>query len=149
MPCSHNPPCCPWLHRMMLVGLILALGTGCLPSPAEPEAKPAANESISVTLRIDFPGDDDLETEIEASAPATVSSVLERAAEQQLLTFTARGQGEFWFLESINDVTNRGADGDNWIFLVNEQTGRASAGASSVSDGDTITWRFGAEPSWQ
>lgn len=137
-----------WRWMPLVAGLLAA--AGCVPNSAiqeGPQAQ-AGSEPIAVTLRVDFPGSEDLESEVRVGPPATVSTVLEQAAADQVLTYQARGDGDFWFLESINQTANRGAEGDNWIFLVNDQLGQASAGASPVAAGDQVIWRFGAQPSW-
>jgi len=53
-----------------------------------------------------------------------------------------RGSGETAFLMQIDDVTNEGGAGRNWVYRVNGKLGDRSAGIYPLDAGDTVLWRF-------
>lgn len=101
----------------------------------------------TVSLKIDFGGDKKSEMiDVVCSPESTVLSTLERAQNMNKLKVKFRGSGETAFVTSIGGVENEGADGQNWIFLVNDELGDRSAGVFEVQPGDTISWSFGDRP---
>ena len=53
-----------------------------------------------------------------------------------------RSSGSTAFLTQIDDVTNEGGGGRNWVFRVNDKLGDRSCGIYKLKEGDTILWRF-------
>ena len=53
-----------------------------------------------------------------------------------------RGQKSLAMVSQIDDLKNGGGSGKNWIFYVNNRLSDRSCGASIVSSGDKILWRF-------
>lgn len=54
----------------------------------------------------------------------------------------SRSSGSTAFLTQIDDVSNEGGDGRNWVFRVNGELGDRSCGVYKVNAGDTVLWRF-------
>ena len=53
-----------------------------------------------------------------------------------------RGSGSIAFLTQIDDVSNEGGGGRNWVFRVNGKLGDRSCGIYELKPGDTVLWRF-------
>lgn len=56
----------------------------------------------------------------------------------------SRGDGERYFVSSIDGLANQGGGKTdrNWVYFVNGEMAKKSAGLVEVSAGDTITWRY-------
>jgi hypothetical protein len=101
----------------------------------------------SVQLEIDFRSErEKLSIKVPCASESTVLSVLQQAQKSGDLTFVFRGQGESAFVNSIDDVENQAAKGDNWVFRVNGELGDRSCGAFSVKPDDHVLWVFGKYP---
>ena len=75
----------------------------------------------------------------------TVADALEFARQHARgITVTARGKGETRFLEAIDQVTNEGAGGKNWMFSVNGELAKSSFATVVVEPGADILWEFRA-----
>lgn len=124
--------------------VLLVLLCGCDSSKKSAEIQ---REIGTVSLNIDFGADKKADSiDVVCSPESTVLSILERAQNMNRLKVRFRGSGETAFVTSIGGIENEGADGQNWIFKVNDQLGDKSAGVFEVNPGDTIYWTFGNPP---
>ena len=57
-----------------------------------------------------------------------------------------RGTGETLLVQDINDVANEGGQGRNWIFRVNDEVAKRSAGITPVEPGQVVRWSFETYP---
>lgn len=64
-----------------------------------------------------------------------------RAAPGVKLTQT--GTGAAALLTAINDVSNEGADGNNWTYQVNDQSADRSFEVYELKPDDRVLWTFG------
>ena len=58
------------------------------------------------------------------------------------ITTKSRSSGSTAFLTQIDDVSNEGGSGRNWVFRVNGKLGDRSCGVYKVEAGGTVLWRF-------
>ena len=74
---------------------------------------------------------------------ATVWSMLQQAIKHPRgLRVKHQGRGDTLFVRAIDNVTNEGGAGRNWIYRVNNQLGDRGAGIHPVQKGDTVLWTF-------
>ena len=74
---------------------------------------------------------------------ATVLTILEKAALEQMIEYTVRGTDSTALVTSIGGVKNEKSYGDNWVYRVNGKLGDRSAGIFQVNPGDMVQWTFG------
>ena len=133
--------------------LLLCLVCSCqqtsetLPANKKSDSNGATPQTI--TLTIVYPGDRPrFEYKPDWTSGLTVFDLLNRAADagDGGLEIRSRGAGETAFVEAIGGVVNEGADGDNWIYVVNEQLADKGAGVYELSPGDQVLWKYGDYP---
>jgi len=128
-----------FLTTVFFVGAI-----GCDSSKVPDEL---ARATGTITLEVDFGGTKRSKSiHVVCSPDSTVLSSLERAQNTEDLKVKFSGSGETAFVNSIDGVEGKGADGGNWTFRVNDQLGDKSAGIYEVKPGDRISWIFGDKP---
>jgi hypothetical protein len=136
----------------MVAGLLVLLGVLLMPVPAQGQgaggAVPAAAEQKHVTLVVEYgEGVEKRWSRLDWKAGVTVAQVLSAADAMPGplgLELVARGDGERFFVKEIDGLANQGggkAD-RNWLFFVNGEMAKKSAGIVEVSAGDTIVWRY-------
>jgi hypothetical protein len=132
----------------VLLALVMIAGiSGCDSSPAGTRSTAAGNSAATVQLDIDFGGRrGNISVDVPCSVDSTVFQILERARNMADLEFYASGAGETTFVRSIDGVENEGAEGDNWVFRVNEKLGNKSCGIFPVQPGDRVLWVLGEYP---
>ncbi len=124
---------------LSLVGLLLLSPTAISAQDADP--KPA-----TVRLIVDY--GDGVQTHFTAlpwREGMTVLDALSAASKHARgVTFGQRGSGGAAMITQIGDAKNEGGglDSRNWLFYVNRQQGKVSAGKQTLSPGDTALWRF-------
>ena len=53
-----------------------------------------------------------------------------------------RGKAATAMVTGIDDLTNQGGQGRNWIYRVNREPGSRSCGIQPLEAGDTVLWKF-------
>jgi hypothetical protein len=109
---------------------------------------PTGMDLGTVTLVIDFgpARRSPITVDVPCSEHSTVFDILDRAQLIGDIKFESSGSGDTVFVKSIATVANEGSGGNNWIYLVNEETADKSAGIYEVKPSDEIRWRFGPPP---
>ncbi len=60
------------------------------------------------------------------------------------ISIVQKGTGKAAFLVGINGIENEGADGKNWLYEVNGQSGDRSFADYELRPGDRVLWTFRA-----
>ena len=104
----------------------------------------ATKKKTTVALIIDYgDGAEKRLTAIPWKSEMTVKDAMEFAKRHPHgITFEYRGKGETAFLTKIDDAINQAANGQNWIFYIDEERGDSSFGIAKVPAGGAILWRF-------
>lgn len=130
----------------VLTGLLLATPAVVSGQGDTPAAAPAAHSHV--TLIVEYAdGIEKRWTKLDWKPGMTVAQALSVADNMPApmgLNAVTRGEGERYFVEQIDGLENQGggkAD-PNWLFFVNGQMAKKSAGVIAVAAGDTITWRY-------
>lgn len=133
---------------VILSALVMIAGiTGCDSSPVGTASTATGSSTGTAQLVIDFGGRrKNISVDVPCSADSTVIQILERARNMADLEFNVSGSGETTFVRSIDGIENEGAEGDNWIFRVNEKLGDRSCGVFPVRPGDHVLWVLGEYP---
>lgn len=134
----------PGLATAFLTAVLFVGSIGC-------DSSKVPNEQLrdigTVTVEVDFGSDKRAKSiDVVCSPDSTVLDSLERAQNTNELKFEHSGSGETAFVNSIDGVKGKGAEGGNWTFRVNDQLGDKSAGIYEVKPGDVISWKFGDQP---
>jgi hypothetical protein len=58
------------------------------------------------------------------------------------LTTNQKGAGQAALLIAINDIANKGADDNNWMYDVNGKRGDRSFAVFELQPGDRVLWSF-------
>lgn len=132
----------------ILLALLLFVGiSGCDSSPAGTASTRTGGSTGTAQLEIDFGGRrNNISVDVPCSADSTVFQIMERARNMADLEFYVSGSGETTFVRSIDGIENEGAEGDNWVFRVNEKLGDRSCGVFPVRPGDHVLWVLGEYP---
>lgn len=101
-------------------------------------------EKITVTIVIDYgDGVQKRFKEIPCTANATVLDAMRKAMQHARgIKFHYRGSGETALLTQIDDLKNEGGNGKSWLYEVNGKLARKSFAIQSLSNHDTILWKF-------
>jgi hypothetical protein len=112
-------------------------------SKAEPDGT-GQQAASTIELTIDFgDGFQKRYTQLACQPDMTVLDALIAARRHPHETqFEYRGEGATAFVTSVDGVANRGIDGPNWVFLVNDKMARQSCGITKLKPGDAVLWRF-------
>ena len=135
-----------WMHLAAVAAALIWAGP-LLDARAEPRGAPAP-VARQVTLVMDYgEGVEKRWKALPWIEEMTVEGALKHAAGLEgprALQIQASGQGERFFVKSLDGLANEGAgkNARNWIFFVNGEMGKASAGVAAVNAGDTIEWRY-------
>ncbi|TWT88766.1 hypothetical protein Mal64_22540 [Pseudobythopirellula maris] len=136
---------------LLLVLLMVLLARAWAPALQSGVATPPALDPAAVvgvvTLAAEVDGEPPapLPPEVEASVGAettALDALLAAGRESDAWRVEYRGEGAMAFVESIGGATNEGPDGRNWRFEVNGVEADRGAGATPVSPGDRVLWRF-------
>lgn len=130
-----------WHLSWALLGILFA--TGCRPSEPTQVARPKITVPMSIDFRSSLPV---IEVAVELEEGRSVLEALLMAGRQKGFLVEYTGKGETAFVAGIDQVTNLGADGDNWVYRVNDQLGDCSAGVRALKAGDKVNWTFGKYP---
>lgn len=137
-----------WILCVAAVGLLIL--SGCeqpQPSQAEgttPESSVETPEAIGeVTLTIQSPEAEALEWKVPCTKDAVLLDVMKTAQQTTDFRFRYRGEEDSVFITEIQGIKNKGSQGKNWVYMVNEQLGDCSAGIQPVAPGDQLSWHFG------
>lgn len=134
---------------LIISALVMIAGmTGCDSSrPAGTASTATGHSSGTAQLVIDFGGRrKNISVDVPCSANSTVFQILERARNMSDLEFNVSGSDETTFVRSIDGIENEGAEGDNWVFRVNDKLGDSSCGVFPVRPGDHVLWALGDYP---
>ena len=127
---------------LTLAALLLSI-IGCDAQPIESKSE---SKQISVNLDVDFQGvAENIQLNASLDSDKTVLDLLLYGKSNGKLDFKYRGDGETAFVESINGIENQMGDGSNWVFHVNGEMSQEGAGATKLSDRDSVLWKFSAE----
>ncbi|MEX2114307.1 MAG: DUF4430 domain-containing protein [Pirellulales bacterium] len=127
------------LLALSVMGLLLLAPTATTARGAEP--KPA-----TVRLIVDY--GDGVQTHFTAlpwHEGMTVLDALTAAGKHARgIKFSKRGSGGAAMITQISDAKNEGGslDSKNWLYYVNDEQGKVSAGKHALRAGDTALWRF-------
>jgi hypothetical protein len=138
----------PGMPRFFTVFSFLTLVTSTLFGQVEgPKAdpdSPGQQAPTTIELTIDFgDGFQKRYTQLAYQPNMTVLGALIAARQHPHKTeFKFRGEGATAFVTSVDRISNRGADGPNWVFLVNDKMARQSCGITELKPGDAVLWRF-------
>jgi len=148
---SSCPTCGSWWRLPLLLGLVLAaimLSRGCgLWEVQQKTGDGAAHESADeatrekVSLSIDF--GNGRRQDFAALAWHEGMTVAEVFGQAAGIAIAQKGTGPGTFLTTIDDVANEGADGSNWTYKVNGQSGDRSFAVVELRPGDRVLWTFG------
>lgn len=139
-------------HRFFLLPLIcgwaVSLVIGCnRSSQTDLEIHDDGVIVGSIQLMIDFRSQrENLSMTVPCAGDSTVLSILQRAQATGGLEFLYQGKAESAFVRSIGGVENLAANGNNWVYRVNDELGDRSCGAFSLNPGDHVLWVFGKYP---
>ena len=95
----------------------------------------------NVSLSIDF--GDGRRQDFAALAWHEGMTVAELFGEAAGIAIIQKGAGPGAFLTTIDGVANEGADGNNWTYKVNGQSGDRSFAVHELRPGDRVLWTFG------
>lgn len=102
------------------------------------------------TVRLVFDYSDGVEkvfTAVPWKAKMTIAHAMAFAEQHKRgVKLKRRGSGATGFIEAIDDLENRGANGPNWVFRVNGKLGDRSYAVTNVKPGDTVLWKFDTYP---
>lgn len=141
-------PLPPGSRRLFFALLVVALvlqGLGIGQSHAQDDARGTAEDTPpTVRLVIDFAdGFQKHYTEIPWREGMTVWDVVQAAAKHPRgIEVKHRGEGATLLVTQIDGVQNQAGSGKNWIYRVNDEVARRSAGIEQVKRADTVLWRF-------
>lgn len=142
--------CGSWWRLPLLLGLVLAAivlsrGRGiweAAPESGDNGAADSANQAREhVSLSIDFGGG--RRKDFDALAwhdGMTVADLFDKASGMEVIQ---KGSGQGAFLTAVDGVANEGADGNNWTYEVNGQSGNRSCAVYELRPGDRVLWTFG------
>jgi hypothetical protein len=135
----------PLLLAVVLAAILWARGCGIEEVAKELDKDnaapaPAADAREKVSLEIDF--GDGRRKAVDAIAWRDGMTVADLLAKTPDLKVTQRGSGESAFLTTIDDVSNEGAEGRNWIYAVNGKTADRSFAIYTLKSGDRVLWTF-------
>lgn len=150
--CPVGRNCCrlPLLLGIVLLAILAFRGFG----PQGPEIEkrsdspsstgPAlpANSIEQVSLSLDF-GDGQQE-EFSSIPWRSGMTIADLFHEVPGVSISQKGTGKIAFLTGINGIENQGADGRNWIYEVNGQSGDRSFADYELYAGDSVLWTFRA-----
>ena len=148
---SSCPTCGAWWRLPLLLGLVLAailLSRGCGPwDVPQKTGDGAAHESADVaprekvSLSIDF--GNGRRQDFAALAWHEGMTVADLFGQASGITIAQKGTGAAAFLTTIDGVANQEADGSNWTYEVNGQSGDRSFAVYELRPGDRVLWTFG------
>jgi hypothetical protein len=149
--------CGPWWRLPLLLAVVLAAvwllrDRGLLrddPNAGQPGRESAPADVIdpgsAVSLAINFGnGNRTVFPPIPWREGMTIQDVMQATFRNEA-RFEVRGSGKAAFLQSIDGVANEGADGKNWTYTVNGESGDRGFAVYEVAPGDQVLWTFGAE----
>lgn len=138
---AESTPSDPRWRLAVALGAVLAgvlLYRQLAPKQAAEPVDPSPTQVAgSVDVEFVSPGVERREQSVAWSDGMTVQQATQLAGET-----TWRGQGEMALLESIDGVSNQGADGLNWQLWVNGQYATRGAGAYPLEAGDRVLWKL-------
>jgi hypothetical protein len=139
----------PWQWTFLMGCMSATLWAGATATSAQTAAtddtktQESAPAVTSISLTIDYgDGMQKRFPEIDWES-GTVADAL-RFAERHprgIKTVT-RGSGETAFLEAIDNLANEGANGKNWMFMIDGELAKQSFGATEVEVGADVLWVF-------
>jgi hypothetical protein len=131
--------------RRWAVGLLIALAAA-LAAAQEPQSDALATRQPVARLIVDYgDGVEKHFTRLPCRDGETVFGLMEAAMRHQRgIKVKYRGKGATMLVEEIDELQSQaaGAGSRNWIYRINGQVGRRSAGVSQVKAGDTVLWSF-------
>jgi hypothetical protein len=132
--------------RVALAGCC-ALLLGGLASPQQAAAMEVAESSADakcVRLVIDYgDGVQKHYTRLPWRPKMTVLDALQLAHRHARgIRLEFRGKAATALVTQIDDLTNQGGRGRNWIYRVNNKPGNRSCGIHPLEAGDTVLWKF-------
>ncbi len=104
-----------------------------------------ASQRKLVTLAVDYgDGFQKRFTSLSWRQGMTVLDVMSAARRHKRgrLEFEQRGRAATALLTRIDDVTNEGGGGRNWIYYINRQKADRGFAIMAVKPGDEVLWRF-------
>lgn len=102
----------------------------------------ATNASEQVSLSLDF--GDGRQQEFSSLPWRSGMTIADLLHEVPNVSISEKGTGNVAFLTGINGIENQGADGKNWIYEVDGQSGDRSFADYELHAGDRVLWRFRA-----
>lgn len=129
--------------RLGLLGCSLLIGLLATAELARCD-EPPAKATEHVRLIIDYSdGVQKHYTELPWRPEMTVLDALRQAQQHPRgIRLEYRGKAATAMVTRIDDLTNQGGRGRNWIYRVNEEPGSRSCGIRPLEAGDTVLWKF-------
>lgn len=109
-------------------------------SSTSPAPAGSANEIVSMTVEFG----DGRRQEFAAIPWRSGMTVADLFLEVSGIVVIQEGTGEAAFLTGMNGIENMGAEGRNWIYEVNGQSGDRSFAVYEIHPGDRVLWTFRA-----
>ncbi len=136
----------PLLLGLVLAAILLSRGCGLWevqPKTGDGAARVSADGATreKVSLSIDF--GNGRRQEFAALAWHEGMTVAELFGQTTGIAIVKKGAGQGAFLTAVDDVANEGADGNNWTYEVNGQSGDRSFAVCELRPGDRVLWTFG------
>ena len=138
----------PLLLALVLAAILWTRGRGLREVAHEADKGNAAQSTDAdirdkVWLDIDFGGG--RKKSFHAIAWRDGMTVADLVARTPGLAVKQRGTGASAFLTTIDNVSNEGAEGRNWIYSVNGQSADRSFEVYPLKPGDRVLWTFASQ----
>jgi len=137
----------PW--RWLTLGVVLTMfGAAGVWAAGQAEPADGAKEAQAKTVQLTVDYGDGVEKRFKAlewKPGLTALQALEAAGRHKRgIKPQHRGAGATAFVEAIDDLENEGGGGRNWLYQVNGEKAKQSAGISPLEAGDEVLWTFGS-----
>jgi len=148
--CRVGNSCCrlPLLLGLVLLAMLAFRGFGPrvveIENQSESHGHPGPDQpsdaNDKVSLKIDF--NDGRQLDFAAIPWQSGTTVADLFHVVQGVSIVQKGTGKAAFLVGINGSENEGADGNNWVYEVNGQSGDRSFADYVLGPGDRVLWTF-------
>ncbi len=125
--------------KRIVIALILTGIVACGEEQPQKQMEPGAG---GVNLKVELPDAEPIEATIEVQG--TVLTLMEKASQENLLTFKKEGDGEKALITAIQGIGPSGdaERGKYWIYAVNGQLATVGVGSMRIKTGDNVRWCY-------
>ena len=126
---------------MKQIALTIILATAIVACGQEPQ-KSEITGADGVSLRVELPDAAPIEASVKIEG--TVLDLIQKASDENLLTFKKEGDGEKALITTIQGVapSSDDAKGKYWIYAVNGKMANLGVGSMKVKNGDSVRWCY-------